>query len=465
MSVITLNNKKRRLPYTAFLVAVAALGGFIFGFDTAVISGALSPLITYFGLASKPMLQGWLVSSVVFGSVVGSFVSGYFTDKFGRKFMLVCAGLFFLISSVSVVFSQKFETFILFRLMAGFAVGIASMVSPLYIAEIAPVAIRGRMVAVNQFALTIGILIAYFVNEWISQTPIQYWTFLRVSGQDEIWRVMLGSAAIPSVLFLILLSFVPESPSFWMLKGNEEKASKILVRLNGEDSAFRELSEIRKILSRQTLSLNAVFHSRYRSRALIVLFLAVVSQLSGIDLVLHYGPIILERAGFSFSESLGGQMFFGVVLVVFTLLAMWKVDTLGRKPLLFAGNFGIFCSLLCIGFFFTDQNFNEFGLLLSISGFVAFFAFSMGPLPWIIMSEIFPAEIRGQAMAVCTCSLFFANWLIAQLFPISLEYLGESASFWVLAVLTLPTFFIAWKFLPETRGKVLEADLNGLRAD
>ncbi len=460
MRVITCDNlPKKHRPYTTFLVSVAALSGFIFGFDTAVISGALSPLIGYFGLASKPMQQGWLVSSVVSGSIVGSLFSGYCSDKFGRKYMLVCAGLFFLISSIGVVFSENFETFILFRLIAGFAVGIAAMVSPLYIAEIAPVSLRGRMVAVNQFALTLGILVAYFVNEWIAQAPLQRWKFLMVFDQEEIWRVMLGSAAIPSVLFLMLLGLVPESPTFWMLKGNEKEAFRVLTQLNGPEVARREMSNIRKILSTQTLNLTAVFHPRYRSKAFIVLFLAIVSQLSGIDLVLHYGPVILERAGFSFSESLGGQMFFGAVLVGFTLLALWKVDTLGRKPLLFAGNAGIFGSLLCIGFFFTHQNFNASGLLISISCFVAFFAFSMGPIPWIIMSEIFPAEIRGQAMAIGTCALFFANWVIAQLFPVSLEYFGESVTFWVLAALTLPTFLIVWKFLPETKGKVLETDI------
>lgn len=449
----------KQFVYVWFVAAVAALGGFLFGFDTAVISGALSPLIQYFGLTSQPAFQGWLVSSVVLGSGVGALLSGYSADRFGRKSTLVLAGVFFLMSSVGSAVTNTFSLFICFRLMAGLAVGIAAMVSPLYIAEVAPVAIRGRMMVLNQFALTIGILVAYLSNNYVGSVVVNQahalgGLFLGV----EIWRVMLGAAVIPSLVFLLLLVFVPESPRFLMLKQQDTEALKILQNLNGSHVAQKEVQLIRMSIAGKPISIGDLFKPPLRATTFVALYLAIVSQLSGIDLVLHYGPLILERAGFSFVDSLGGQLVFGIVLVVFTLLAMWKVDTLGRRPLLFAGNAGICIALVLIGYFFTDTAFSETGLLVAISCFVACFAFSMGPIPWIVMAELFPTQIRGQAMALATFSLFGANWVIAQFFPVSMEYLGASATFWLLALITLPTFFFIWKILPETKGKVLEEE-------
>jgi len=446
-----------RLVYVSFLACVAALGGFLFGFDTAVISGALSPLIQYFGLASQPTLQGWLVSSVVLGSVVGALLSGYLADWLGRKPTLVWVGVLFLVSSIGSAASDTFFVFSCFRLMAGLAVGTAAMVSPLYIAEVAPVAIRGRMVALNQFALTIGILIAYLSNNYIGNVlSSQAHAVESLFAGVEIWRIMLGTAAIPSLVFLLLLVFVPESPRFLVLKQKDLAAFDILRKLNGSQVAKKEVQLIQSATAGMGISLADLFRPPFRTTTFIALYLAIVSQLSGIDLVLHYGPLILERAGFSFVDSLGGQLAFGVVLVLFTLLAMWKVDTVGRRPLLFIGNAGICCTLLLIGYFFTDATFSETGLLIAISCFVACFAFSMGPIPWIVMAELFPTKVRGQAMALATFSLFGANWVIAQLFPISMEHLGESLTFWLLALITLPTFFFIWKILPETKGKALE---------
>lgn len=449
----------KQLIYVWFLAGVAALGGFLFGFDTAVISGALSPLIHYFGLASQPAFQGWLVSSVVLGSVVGALLSGYSADRFGRKSTLVWVGIFFFVSSIGSAVADTFSLFIGFRLMAGLAVGTAAMVSPLYIVEMAPVAIRGRMVALNQFALTIGILVAYLSNNYVgSVVANQAHALVSLFSEVEVWRIMLGAAAIPSLVFLLLLAWVPESPRFLMLKQQDSAALAILQKLNGAEVAEKEVKLIQRTIAGTAISITDLFKPPLRTTTFVALYLAIASQLSGIDLVLHYGPLILERAGFSFVDSLGGQLVFGAVLVVFTLLAMWKVDSLGRRPLLFIGNAGICITLVLIGYFFTDTTFSETGLLIAISCFVACFAFSMGPIPWIVMAELFPTKIRGQAMALATFSLFGANWVIAQLFPVGMEYLGESATFWLLALITLPTFFFIWKILPETKGKALEEE-------
>lgn len=446
--------------YVLFIALVAALGGFLFGFDTAVISGALSPLIRYFSLESQPLLQGWLVSSVVLGCVIGAALSGYFADKLGRKYMLVWAGFFFLISSVGAAMAEAFYFFIAFRLVAGLAVGIAAMVAPLYIAEISPAPIRGRLVALNQFTLTIGVLVAYLSNDYIRSIAENGAGGLGLSVlHAEPWRAMIGVAGIPSAIFLMLILAVPESPRFLVLRNKADAALDILVRINGKATAHAEMAGISNIPSKKDISARDLFRPALRKATFVALFLAVVSQLCGIDIVLHYGPLILERAGLSFGDSLGGQLIFGIVLVLFSLLAMWKVDTLGRKPLLLAGNTGIFISLLLIGYFFGAATRSESGLLIAVSCFVASFAFSLGPIPWIVMSEIFPSRIRGQAMALATFVLFGVNWVVAQLFPLSIHSIGEQTTFWILALLTLPTFIFIWKVLPETKGKTLEENI------
>ncbi len=241
-----------------------------------------------------------------------------------------------------------------------------------------------------------------------------------------------------------------------MMRGLEKKAKLILLRVSGEVVADRETNEIREALSKETGSVKEMFMPGLRKATFIALFLSIVSQFSGIDIILHYGPVILEKAGFTFGNSLYGQIIFGIVLVVFTVLAMWKVDAMGRRILLIIGNTGVFISLLVMGFLFASPAPSQTALIITISFFIASFAFSLGPIPWIIMSEIFPTKIRGRAMAIATLVLFAANWLIAQMFPLMSKILGEHGTFWLLAVLTIPTFYFAWKILPETKGRSLE---------
>lgn len=438
--------------YILFISLTAACGGFLFGFDTALISGALSPLIRYFELEGSPVLQGWIVSSVVLGSVAGALLSGYLADQFGRKNTLMITAVLFLMSAVGAALSYTFSVFILFRLVCGLAVGVAAMVSPLYLAEVAPARIRGRMIALNQLMLTIGILLAY-----ISNVGIQNLT----GGNEQLaWRWMLGIAALPSLAFLALLGTVPESPRYLALHAQKpDDAMEVLARLVGKSQAEEEMVRIHHATGDAVLPMSRLFKIPFRKATRIALFLAIVSQLSGIDIVLHYGPIILERSGMSFGDALISQLVFGVILVIFTIVAMWKIDTLGRRPLLLIGNLGVFISLVFIGYFLVDETFSETGVLIAISCFVASFALSLGPAPWIIMAEIFPSSIRGQAMALATFVLFGTNWLVAQLFPLSVHHLGEKITFWVLAVCALPTFLFVWKVLPETKGKMLEDNI------
>lgn len=452
--------------YVSIISIVAALGGFLFGFDTAVISGALSSLISYFQVENNPVLQGWLVSSIILGSVFGAAISGFLADKYGRKQTLFFTAILFLLSAFGSAAATSFIFFITARLIAGIAVGVAAMVAPLYISEVSPPGIRGRLVSMYQFAITVGVLAAYFSNEYIRQLSLnlnQHYATGSIIHTllFDIWRAMLGSEIIPSVLFFLLLFFVPESPRFMIMQKKENAAIKILIRVSGVVIAKKEVIEIKEALSKETGSVKEMFMPGLRKATFIALFLSIISQFSGIDIILHYGPVIMERAGFSFGDSLNGQIVFGIVLVTFTVLSMWKVDSVGRKKLLFTGNAGIFFSLLAVGWFFYTSLPSETGLIVSISFFIASFAFSLGPIPWIIMSEIFPTKIRGRAMAIATLVLFAANWIIAQLFPLLSSTLGEYGTFWLLAVLTIPTFFFTWKILPETKGKSLE-DLEKL---
>ena len=454
-------SKENNLLYVSLISIAVAMGGFLFGYDTAVISGAMNPLIKFFHLESDTVLQGWMVSSVLLGSIFGAAVAGFLADRFGRRNNLFLAAILFLISAIGSTIAPTFTFFVTVRLIGGVAVGIAAMVVPLYIAEVSPPAIRGRMVSMYQFAIAIGVLVAYFSNDFfrvLSENHIEagtstgFWSWILT----DVWRIMLSSEIIPCILFLGMLFFVPVSPRFMIMKGNEKAAFKVLKKVAGLETAKNEIEEIKSTISHETGSLKQLFEPGLRKATFIALFLAAISQFTGIDIILHYGPVILERAGFSFGESLYGQIILGFVLVVFTLLAMWKVDSLGRRKLLYIGNAGIFLSLLTMGYFYYSGIPSEIGLLIAISVFIASFAFSFGPIPWIIMSEIFPTKIRGRAMSLATLALFSVNWLVAQLFPYMSATFGEHGTFWLLAIISIPTFFFIWKVLPETKGRSLE---------
>ncbi len=386
--------------FVSLISIVAALGGFLFGFDTAVISGAINPLIKYFQIEADPVLQGWMVSCVILGSVLGASVAGYLADRFGRRRNLFLAGILFLISAIGSMIAPDLDFFVVFRLIGGIAVGIAAMVAPLYIAEVTPPSIRGRMVSMYQFTIAVGILVAYFTNDYfrvlsenyaITALKSCFWSWIIT----DVWRIMLGSEIIPCILFIGLLFVVPVSPRFIMMKGNEEAAFKVLSRVAGIETAKKEIEEIRNTITHERGTLKQLFEPGLRKATIIALFFSIVSQFSGIDIVLHYGPVILERAGFSFGESLYGQIILGVVLVVFTILAMWKVDSLGRRKLLYIGNAGVLLSLTTMGYLFYSGVSSNGGLIAAISVFIASFAFSLGPIPWIIMSEIFPTKSGG----------------------------------------------------------------------
>jgi SP family arabinose:H+ symporter-like MFS transporter len=448
---------KKNTGYLYLVCLVAALGGFLFGFDTAVISGTVSLVKHDFNLDA--VNEGWFVSCALLGCIIGVACSGKLSDKYGRKIILILSAVLFLASALGCMVSNSFTVLIVFRLIGGLGIGVASMVSPLYISEFSPSRYRGMMVSLYQLALTIGIVLAYFSNAY----------FVFHAGGDfdsestrkifstEVWRAMLGLGALPAGIFLISLFLVPESPRWLLLNGATAKAKAILIKIDGAAAADKEVADFETSQhNEQSTSLKELFTPVYRKALLIGLFLPFLSQVCGINAVIYYGPKILEQAGFTLNNALGGQVTIGLVNVVFTFVAIFTIDKWGRKPLLYVGIGGAVVSLLIIGALFALGITQGPWILIFILSFIACFAFSFGPVCWVVIGEIFPNAIRGKAMALATLSLWVGNFLVGQLTPVMLEGLGSSFTFWVFALCCSPALWITWKLIPETKGKSLE---------
>ncbi len=444
--------------YLAGLSIIAALGGFLFGYDTAIISGTLSFVRDQFALNS--ISEGWFVSSALVGCVAGVAGAGILSDRFGRKISLLLAAFLFFVSALGCMLAPGHSFLISSRLLGGIGVGIASMLSPLYISEIAPPKIRGRLVALYQFAITLGILIAYFANAWLqknSQNPdIVLSGTMELIFKNEVWRGMLGSETLPALGFFILVLLVPESPRWMVLKGKETKAHHTLARINGIGIADEQIKNIKNTIRDEGESIRSMIKQGYLFPLVIGSILAISSQLSGINAIIYYGPSILNEAGFKLSDALGGQVVIGIGNVVFTLLAIWKIDQLGRRPLLIAGLSGMLIFLTTIGFLFFFGVESGTVMLIFILGFIACFAFSYGPVIWVLLSEIYPTRYRGRAMSIATLVLWGGNVFVGQMVPWSLENLKPHGTFWIFALMIIPALLISIKLLPETKGKSLE---------
>lgn len=440
------------------LAVIASLGGFLFGYDTAVISGTLSFVRTQFEL--NPAVEGWYVSSALVGCVIGVSGAGWLSDTYGRKIILLLAAALFSISAIGCALSANFSELVIYRLIGGMGVGMASMLSPMYISEISPPKLRGRLVALYQLAITIGILSSFFVNAWLldaSGTPgFTNKPNLQLILVDEVWRAMLGMEAIPAIAFFLLVLTIPKSPRWLVINGKADKAESILKRLVGSKEALKEIKEIEETIELEKGSWKMLLDPGIKVAVFLGVSLAVLAQFTGIDAIIYYGPRILESAGFGLSDALGGQVIIGIINVVFTLVAIWKIDQIGRKPLLIIGTTGMFISLTIIGFLFAVGIAEGILLLTFILIFIASFAFSLGPVVWVLLSEIYPTKIRGRAMSIATVATWIGTSIIGQLIPISLEGIGPSFTFWIFALFCLPTIYIGWKIMPETKGKTLE---------
>ncbi len=438
--------------YVYRICLVAALGGLLFGYDTAVISGAIGFLQEHFDLS--PFWKGWAASSALIGCLIGV-VIGMFSDILGRKKVLVISAVLFLISALGTALPRTLTEFILFRVLGGIGVGAASMTSPLYIAEISPTRIRGRMVSINQFAIIFGMLVVYFVNYGIAEGQVTEWN--RTIG----WRWMFGSEAIPAVILLGCLFFVPESPRWLVTKGRTDEALATLNRVNGNVVAKKEFQDIREAIAHEPHSLRSILKPEFTHVLMIGIVLAVLQQVTGINVFLYYAPEIFKGLGTEVNTALLQTIVVGSVNLLFTVIAIWTVDLVGRKPLMLIGSTGMGLSLFALGGAAYAGS-TAIWVLVFVLTYIASFALSVGPVVWVILSEIFPTRIRARAMAIATFFLWGANFVVSQTFPMIdenpwlVEKFNHAASFWIYGLMCVVTLWFVYYYVPETKGRSLE---------
>ncbi|RED50559.1 D-xylose transporter XylE [Seonamhaeicola aphaedonensis] len=455
--------------YLIKLTLVATLGGLLFGYDTAVISGTVSSLEHFFVLpfgleetAANSRL-GLVVSSALIGCIIGGLSGGIISKKFGRKKGLILAAILFLLSALGSAMPEMLVkpigeadhtfiyVFIVYRIIGGIGVGLASMLSPLYIAEIAPAKIRGKLVSMNQFAIIFGMLVVYFVNYFIAKQGDDSW--LNTVG----WRWMFASETIPAALFLLMLFMVPDTPRSLVLKSQPEKALDVLVKVNGIEEAKKILGDIQNTV----VSHSGKLFSYGITVIVIGVLLSVFQQFVGINVVLYYAPEIFKSMGSGTDAALLQTIIVGAVNLLFTVLAIMTVDKYGRKPLMIIGAVGMAFAMFSLGTSFYMESVG-IGALIFMLIYVAGFAMSWGPVCWVLLSEIFPNKIRGRALAVAVAAQWISNYLVSWTFPMMdkntylLETFNHGFAYWIYGIMGVLAALLVWKFVPETKGKTLE---------
>ncbi len=435
---------KVNFRYLLTISLVTALGGLLFGFDISVISGTIPFLSEVFQLDET--MKGWVVSSALIGCIFGASFSGRLGDKFGRKKVLLVTSVLFGVSAIGSGVANSVPTFVFYRILGGIAVGGASVLAPMYIAEVSPAHLRGRMVSVNQLTIVIGISLAYYSN-W----------FLLDIGEDA-WRWMFAAEAVPSLLFFAALFIVPESPRWLVARNEDKKARQVLEKVAGTDFAVFELGEIKTSLegNKKRGTLKEAFNKKYSFILFLGIFLAVFQQWSGINVIFFYAPDIFAKANLGVDAALFQTTLIGLMNILFTILAMRVIDKMGRKKLMLIGAAGMAVCYIVIGYLFMTGRTDDWLLLTFIIITPAFFAFGLGPTVWVVLSEIFPNKIRGAAMSVATFSLWVACYLLTLTFPIFVEWFSAANTFWIYSVICLIGFIVILKYLPETKGISLE---------
>jgi SP family arabinose:H+ symporter-like MFS transporter len=440
--------KQVNKSYIYKITIVAAVGGLLFGYDTAVVAGAIGFIQKRFDLS--PAMMGWIASCALIGCIAGAMFSGYLSDKLGRKKVLIISAILFAVSSLGTAIPQDLRLFVVFRIIGGLGIGIASMISPMYITECAPAAIRGRLVSINQFGIVSGILLIYFVNAGIAGLYDESWNI------NTGWRWMFGSGIIPSLVFLALLFFVPESPRWLAQAGRGAEAETILTKINGETRAKQELKEIELAINTETGSFAELFRPGLRTALLIGIILSIFSQVTGINAIMYYAPEIFKSTGDASGSALMQTVLVGIINVLFTLVAIKYADKAGRKSLLLAGSAGMAICLAIIGGAFYLEAVKGYLVLIAILAYISCFALSLGPLTFVVIAEIFPNRVRGRAMSICLFFLWTAVYVVSQFFPILLGSIGSAFTFWIFMVMSVIAFLFVWKVVPETKGKSLE---------
>jgi SP family xylose:H+ symportor-like MFS transporter len=440
--------------YILFIALSAALGGLLFGYDTAVISGAIGNLTDFFHLS--PIETGWAISSALVGCLIGAFFSDFLSDRFGRKVTMLITAILFILNSIGTALPFSFSMFVLFRIIGGIGVGIASMVVPMYIAEIAPPKRRGALVGNYQLAIVIGIVVVYFVNYLIALQGDHNWN-LNIG-----WRWMFGSEIVPSILFFIFIFFIPESPRWLIKQGETTKAIAVLQKINTEVEVAQMQVEIKNSLHQEDKNQWKQFvNPLFRKALLVGIGLSVLQQLTGINAILYYAPEIFKSLGSSTDVSLLETSILGVVNLIFTLLAIRWVDKMGRKPLLYIGSVGMTIALMAVGLFIYFDALGNWVLPFLLL-FMASFSISWGPIVWVLLAEIFPNKIRSLALAISVFIQWIANFVVTQVFPILVEnhwlktHFNGAFPFYLFSIICLFSLIFVWKKVPETKNKTLE---------
>ena len=427
--------------YILAISFISALGGYLFGFDFAVIAGALPFLRVQFVLDAWS--EGFLTGSLGLGCIIGCLFAGQFTDRYGRKPGLLLAAALFAVSSAGMAIANSFSFFVTMRLVAGIGVGMASMLSPMYIAEVSPAAVRGRNVAINQLTIVIGILVTNLINYKLADY-----------GADA-WRWMFGSGVIPAVLFFLGVLWLPESPRWLIKAGKIARAKAILTKISNDTIAENSAKEIESSLNAGSKETKSVFEKSIRPAVIIGISLAVFQQLCGINVVFNYTSTIFESAGSNLDRQLFETISIGVVNLLFTLVAMWQVDKLGRRPLMLIGSLGLSIVYIILAFL-LQNNFGAGWISVFVLMAIAIYATSLAPVTWILISVIFPTRIRGKATSLAIVCLWDSYFILVFTFPILAEKLGTYGPFYLYAVVCLLAFFFIKRKVYETKGKTLE---------
>ncbi len=427
---------------------VAALGGLLFGYDTAVIAGVIGYLQKKFELS--PAMTGWAASSAIWGCVFGAMGAGYLSDAFGRKKVLILTAILFIISSIGAMVPTNLTQFLVARFIGGLGIGAASMLSPLYISEIAPSKSRGTLVSLYQLAIVIGINLIYFVNLMIAGLGDETWNV------ETGWRYMLGSGVIPAFLFLVLLFMVPESPRWLVKRKKDDEALHTLTKVNGAQEGSNVLQDIKASLNQEVGTLSDLFTSRLRPALIIGIILALFSQITGINAIIYYAPEIFKSVGFGAESALFQTVLIGAINTLFTFVALWLIDKAGRKTLLIWGLVGMIICLFSVGICFQYDLTGGPWLIIFILGFIACFASSLGPIPWVLLAEIFPTKIRGVAMSFCTVILWVGVLAITQFTPVLLQEIGGAFTFWIFMINSIFLIWFVITRVPETKQRTLE---------
>ena len=449
--------------YLIFLSVVAALGGFLFGYDAAVISGTISQVTASFSL--DEIQVGWFVGCALIGSIIGVLMAGKLSDRWGRKVTMLVAAVFFSVSGIACAFVGSLEQLVVARILGGIGIGVVSIVSPLYISEVSIAQYRGRLVSLYQLAVTIGFLGAYLTNfqllHFSQSGAVLNAGWMNLVFVSEVWRGMLGFCSLPAILFFCIIFFIPESPRWLILKGRDERAVRIFRKIYlSEVEVDTQLQDTKSVVQSETKSdWKFLLQPGIFKAVLIGAAIAILGQFMGVNAVLYYGPTIFEEAGLSGGDALFSQVLVGIVNVVTTIIAVFIIDKVGRKKLVYYGVSGMVLSLLLIGFYFHfSENMglpNSF-LLFFFLFYVFCCAISISAVIFVLLSEMYPTRIRGMAMSIAGFALWIGTYLVGQLTPWMLQNLTPTGTFLLFALMCAPYMLIVWKLIPETTGKSLE---------